>query len=710
MNYRNFDIEFVGHSRTGGVESFRVRVIDSPGGSQKSGNAAQVSLPLDLRDRLDRLERRDLDAVEMVALGDDLANLMLPPPARRLLDDSLLTLRDDERLRLRLRLESPGLARIPWELTRIAGRDAPDGDFLALDNRVSLVRYEVMEQAAPRFTPLGPDASIRLGVLMSNPATVDYPALDLDVEERRIRDGTAQVANLEVRIERDGDLDALERLMADAPHMFHFAGHGEFVEEMAEEFGQVEGRGTLILVGHNGDTLRLPADRLSRNLRQRGIRLVVLSCCEGATRDSANAWSGIAPALVRAGIPAVVAMQFKIADESAIQFAEGFYQSLALARPVDAAVSDGRQAIANTAGESSRDWAAPVLYLSRGESVLFPVSRALSIRYYANVALLASALVVLLTWAWQHLLYMLPVARLTGMIAAGTFLLVGIVLMGRLLGPLVRRATSDALSRIEVLLERRAVSWGLSGCLGLLMAVYLGSSSVYLLYDADGPTDGRISVEVLDADGSLFADLSVGPDRGSAGRFTMFARRGTYRFNVIEPGWLKATDRLMHPLWPTVHVNTSEFVARDVVVLRILPAFGVMQVLPEPGDELPNSPVRLDLVIGGKVTTIPDIRRRSLLLGPDDGFVRDRLAEEDGETRNGLFRANLEGLRPRTIEGWVSRWNVNAVVTIVPALVAGDTVFLELRRADDTTAIAVDTIVAQGAAVGRIQNHFLDGG
>jgi hypothetical protein len=115
-----------------------------------------------------------------------------------------------------------------------------------------------------------------------------------------------------------------------------------------------------------------PADDLAMNLRRCGVRLAVLGAGEAGRRDQVNAWTGVARSLTRAGIPAVVGMQYPIRDTSATAFYQGFYRALAAGQPIDAAVTDGRLAIVNRSSEGDRDWGVPVLYMRSLEGVLFP--------------------------------------------------------------------------------------------------------------------------------------------------------------------------------------------------------------------------------------------------------------------------------------------------------------------------------------------------
>jgi hypothetical protein len=60
----------------------------------------------------------------------------------------------------------------------------------------------------------------------------------------------------------------------------------------------------------------------------RTLRLVVLNSCEGARNTRLDPFAGIAAGLLRQGIPAVVAMQFEITDETAITFSTEFYTAI----------------------------------------------------------------------------------------------------------------------------------------------------------------------------------------------------------------------------------------------------------------------------------------------------------------------------------------------------------------------------------------------
>lgn len=143
---------------------------------------------------------------------------------------------------------------------------------------------------------------------------------------------------------------------------------------MADTFGD-EGEGALAFTDGDGHAVDFPAEKLAMNLAGRGVRFAMLGACETSKVDQINAWTGIAPALTLAGIPAVVGMQFKILDTNAIAFSSILYDSLAAGLTIDEAVAKGRLAIYTLGDSDERDWGVPVLYLRAEEGVLFPKAR-----------------------------------------------------------------------------------------------------------------------------------------------------------------------------------------------------------------------------------------------------------------------------------------------------------------------------------------------
>jgi len=99
---------------------------------------------------------------------------------------------------------------------------------------------------------------------------------------------------------------------------------------------------------------------------------VVLNCCYGGREASTPTLSGVGPFLLRAGIPAVVAMQYAIRDVVASHFSETFYTELLTGeRPgrIDLALARARKRLC--IDHAGLAFATPVLYLAEDRASLF---------------------------------------------------------------------------------------------------------------------------------------------------------------------------------------------------------------------------------------------------------------------------------------------------------------------------------------------------
>lgn len=381
MNYLNFDVDAFNHKPADSGDQFSVRVASSPVGEQRLNQAERVKLPLSVRQRVEALRQRKLSFAELIRLGEELGQALFPPSVRSFLSASLSRLRsDDEGLRIRLRLDTYGLAELPWEFVYLplpdmpGERRGPEG-FLALNRRVSLVRYE--SQASP-LAPLEAVRPLRLVALLASPQGPDYAPLDVEKERQNIAAAVKDVPALRPDFYPNATVDTLLDALVEPAQIFHFSGHGEFKGDMGDRYGSTEGAGAVILVDEAGRAKPFPAQKLALNLNARGVRLAVLTACEVGVRDAASAWAGVVTALTHAGIPAVVGMQFRVRDRNAIAFSRAFYRALAAGQSIDAAVTDGRFAIFNLGDDDERDWGVPVLYLRAEDGVLFPQEPAAS--------------------------------------------------------------------------------------------------------------------------------------------------------------------------------------------------------------------------------------------------------------------------------------------------------------------------------------------
>jgi formylglycine-generating enzyme required for sulfatase activity/CHAT domain-containing protein len=272
-----------------------------------------------------------------------------------------------EQLRLRLHLP-PELATLPWELLNDPQAGA-NGAYLALDPSVSLVR--AVERPAQPLPPVaGP---LHLQLIVASPNGDEYPPLDVAREIRRIETAlrgavAAGAISIDPPIQgKDtrGQLRNRFRPGRGAPvHLLHVIAHGD-LDHAAHEAG--------VLIFEDADGLPQPtsADFLMRLLRRQAElpRLVLLNACLGALPAGQDPTSSLAGVLLRAGVPAVVAMQFDLADDAAAELARVCYGELAAGASLDEAVGEARSELRESY-PNRLDWLVPVLFLGLEDGVL----------------------------------------------------------------------------------------------------------------------------------------------------------------------------------------------------------------------------------------------------------------------------------------------------------------------------------------------------
>ena len=347
-------------------DGFRARVVASPAGQAEADFALPFSdkdlriLVLEVVGSIGRVRRqvRRIDLPDRLLLenfGDRLYQAAFSGQVGECLGRSRLVAESKGvGLRIRLRLPQP-LASIPWEYLY----DAEHG-FLGLDPDTALVRYPELPAPVKPF-PISPP--LRILAMISSPN--DLPPLDVEEEWDKLNGTLSDLDDRGmVRVDRleDGTLAALRRrLQLQKYHVLHFIGHGGF-----DEKGQ---DGALALEAADGKTRLVTGRNLAMMIHHRALRLAVLNACEGGRVAQDDPYSGVAQALVRHGIPAVIAMQFEISDPAALAFSQSFYQGIADGLPIDVATVEARRAMFAEGNEI--EWATPVLYLRSPDGRVF---------------------------------------------------------------------------------------------------------------------------------------------------------------------------------------------------------------------------------------------------------------------------------------------------------------------------------------------------
>ncbi|MBD0343361.1 MAG: CHASE2 domain-containing protein [Coleofasciculus sp. Co-bin14] len=279
------------------------------------------------------------------------------------------------------------LADYPWELMH-------DGQRFLSHHQVTFSRYIAYDSVPPNLPPFE-----QINVLLVSSAACDP---DQGLQQLYQQEQQAVLHGLEnakqaghirlYKLERA----TFARLRAyltehpgtEAPHVLHFDGHGLFGKRCPNEecctihkgikaercrvcnTELPDSQGYLVFEDENGRPDYVSATRLGTLLQQtsfgdgsdqsRGVVLTVLSACQsGMAVIGDSVFNGTAQNLIGHRVPAVVAMQYSVSVQGAIQFAEQFYRSLGQKNSLAVAVNQGREAM----GAEGNQWYRPILYL-----------------------------------------------------------------------------------------------------------------------------------------------------------------------------------------------------------------------------------------------------------------------------------------------------------------------------------------------------------
>lgn len=322
-----------------------------------------------------RLENGETDGPFLEEFGADLYEWLLHGGIRDAFKEAFGAVRDDDdkALRIRLIIEPPDVAELPWELLF----DRKLNRFLTTWDKTSVTRYLKAPEAGRKLTIRPP-----IKVLVAIPEGSD---LDVDAEEKIVREAFKELTckglvRLDFLKGRVTLTTVHNKLSDDNYHVFHFIGHGCFDnEEGYLRFNPDEGDGPQADEDDDGrDALEklgwLRADSFADLFAiHRSMKLVVLNSCQGAKVSATKPLAGLAPRLFGRDIPVVVAMQYPFFDDSAVIFSSQFYRKLCHGPErglVDAAITTARNLI-RIKRRDDVDFATPVLFMHTPTGLLF---------------------------------------------------------------------------------------------------------------------------------------------------------------------------------------------------------------------------------------------------------------------------------------------------------------------------------------------------
>ncbi len=241
------------------------------------------------------------------------------------------------RIRLRIGDDVPELHVLPWELLH-------DGVvMLSANSNTPFSRY--LPVPKPWGQPLI-SRPIRILGVISNPLDLhdryQLARLDVDLEKYILATAFKGLEQGKVRLEflpSPVTPENLSNVLRSGYQIVHFVGHGRFVGHSR--------RAELFMEDQNGYTLPVADRTLAQIFSHADIRphLVFLSACQSASHSSRDAFVGMGPKLIQAGVPAVIGMKDRVRIATARKITQLFYRRLTDHGYVDQALNEARASL-----------------------------------------------------------------------------------------------------------------------------------------------------------------------------------------------------------------------------------------------------------------------------------------------------------------------------------------------------------------------------
>jgi tetratricopeptide (TPR) repeat protein len=319
--------------------------------------------------------RQTQNSLNLVALGQELYNALFKDSLRESwLIAQAIAENQHSVLRLHLGLKGSRLSRLPWEVLHAGDRP------LATRADVAFSRYQLSTSLKrdPQSAAFEENQPIKILMVIAGPSDQEtlqlkQEANHLQAELRDSPDATLRDSPLATLRERSTNDPIIQLTILEQPgreqltqaleqgryQIFHYAGHSNL---------GVAGGDLYLVSAKSGLTEVLNGDDLAGLLVNNGVKLAVFNSCRSAdTATSDLAENGteqnLVQALIKRGIPSVLAMAERIPDEVALTLTRLFYRNLKQGYPIDLSLSRARQGLISAYGSNQLYWALPVLYL-----------------------------------------------------------------------------------------------------------------------------------------------------------------------------------------------------------------------------------------------------------------------------------------------------------------------------------------------------------
>lgn len=254
--------------------------------------------------------------------------------------------RPQRRIRLRIDADAPELHTLPWELLRDPGEGAVPIP-LAAATATPFSRY-----LAGKWRPGMPilKRPIRILALIANPDNLqEFELAPVDVQQEfdLLKEALGDLDVDLVPLQPPCNLPALEETLRQGFHILHIISHGRYNPEKGSAVLYLADEKNRVKLVYDHELAEMISRQLADTEQQMAdkLRLVFLASCESAVRSPAEAFRGLAPQLVAAGVPAVLAMQDQVSVETARTFTRSFYRQLLAHGQVDLACNEARSTL-----------------------------------------------------------------------------------------------------------------------------------------------------------------------------------------------------------------------------------------------------------------------------------------------------------------------------------------------------------------------------
>ena len=275
-------------------------------------------------------------------LGEQLYQIIFRGSVDKAFAESYRAARDDgQPLRVILSFEEDAteLAALPWEFLH-ATDDMGQRFYLA--TKTELVLNRSLPTARPQMSTV--DLPLRVLFIMCAPSIADA---DQEAQIKEILSAVRRLKRdphkLSVELVRSWNVDHIQEKLRGNPHVVHIIGRARNAVDEAGHIGpEIE------LPGLDGKPQWKPPqvviDSLTRNKHKKEElpRLVILHLCPMRPVDFRVSFERMAPELIKAGIMAVLAMQYPVSPRAATLFTGKFYDRLIQGDEIDKIVQDIR--------------------------------------------------------------------------------------------------------------------------------------------------------------------------------------------------------------------------------------------------------------------------------------------------------------------------------------------------------------------------------